>query len=200
MNKPGVSGQGKEMNEAARSERIGFAGSIAVMNMMFAIRPRTTEFNGGEVIHRLQSVASAINAVIGKDGSALDPLFTQAIVLPIAGVVVMGTGRRRPLYFGSAERLADLTGMDVLVLRFDAARGASFDILLRGAARWLSGYLAWRRRDSELWLIPSAGTGPCIRASHAGLVVEENAPFLDLQDRYAGIITAKTHTSFEGWI
>jgi len=174
------------------------------MNMMISFRPgadhATGPFTTQRVTNRMEAAACAINAVIGRDGSTLVPIFERSIVMPIANVILAGTGCRCPLYLDSAEKLGAVADKDVIVLRFDADRGTSFDILFNGAGRWLCRYLAWRRRDGDLWLIPSAGDGLYIKASYAGLELMKTPPFISAAERKAGIILAIETPSFEGRI
>ncbi len=174
------------------------------MNTMISLAPRAEQqtpwFTTQRVINRMEAAASAINAVIGKDGSTLDPFLQQSIVMPIANIAIAGTGCPHPFYLDRAEMIGAATGRDVLLLRFDADRGTTFDILFHGADRWLNRFVAWRRRDGDLWLIPSAGSGLYIQASYKGLEPVTTPPFVSEGERQAGIIRAIETPSFEGRI
>lgn len=88
----------------------------------------------------------------------------------------------------------------MILQRFDAVRGSSFDILLRSSENWLCRYLAWRRRDGHLWLIPTAAKGPYVQATGWGLHCEPTPPYTSDMERVRGIILALESPSFEGTI
>lgn len=174
------------------------------MNMMISLEPRaeqqTTWFTTQRVINRMEAAAAAINAVIGGHESTLDPFLQQSIVMPIANIILAGTGCRHPFYLDRAETMGAAAGRDVVLLRFDADRGTTFDIRFHDADRWLCGFVGWRRRDGDLWLIPSLGSGLYIRASHKGLEPVTTPPFISEEERNEGIIRAIAAPSFEGRI
>ncbi len=64
------------------------------MNMMISLAPRAeqpiTWFTTQPVINRMEASAAAINAMIGKEGSTLDPFLKQSIVMPVAGIALAG--------------------------------------------------------------------------------------------------------------
>lgn len=174
------------------------------MNTMISLAPRAEQetqwFTTQRVINRMGATAAAINAVIGRDGNALDPFLQQSIVMPIANIILAGTNCPPPFYLDRAETLGAATDRDVILLRFDPDRGTTFDVLFRGADRWLNRFVAWRRRDGDLWLVPSAGSGLYIRASYKGLEPVTTPPFISEEERKAGIILAIDKPSFEGRI
>jgi hypothetical protein len=104
------------------------------------------------------------------------------------------------LLFREGELIGDASGHAIILLRFDADRGTSFDILPYGRERWLCRYLAWRQGRGDLWLIPSAAKAPYIRACGWGLEQVETPPFDSEDERHAGIIRALDNPSFEGEI
>jgi len=174
------------------------------MNTMISLESRAEQgtgwFTTQRVINRMEAAAAAINAVLGKDGNALDPFLQQSTVMPIAKIVLVGTGCRHPFYLDRAEAMGAAADRDVILLRVDPDRGTTFDVLFRGAERWLSRFVAWRRRDGDLWLIPSAGSGLYVRASYKGLEPVTTPPFISEEERKAGIILAIDTPSFEGGI
>lgn len=174
------------------------------MNTMISLAPRAEQetpwFTTQRVINRMEAAASAINAVIGKDGSTLDPFLQQSIVMPIPNILLAGTGCPHPFYLERAETMGAATGRDVLLLRFDADKGTTFDVRFHDADRWLCRFVAWRRCDGDLWLIPSAGSGLYIRASYKGLEPVTTPPFVSEEERKAGIILAIETPSFDGSI
>ncbi|KZX94682.1 hypothetical protein A3718_07035 [Erythrobacter sp. HI0019] len=113
-------------------------------------------------------------------------------------MALAATSCDRPLLYPECELMAQITGMDLILLRFDALHGASFDVLLNEASEWLNHYVAWRLDLSSLWLIPCAGSGPYFRLSSDGLEPCELPPFETGYQRYAGIMRAAEKPSFEG--
>ncbi|HWK65713.1 MAG TPA: hypothetical protein VNS34_12270 [Rhizobiaceae bacterium] len=65
------------------------------MNTMISLAPRTEQetqwFTTQRVINRMGATAAAINALIGRDGNALDPFLQQSIVLPKVEVLLPDT-------------------------------------------------------------------------------------------------------------
>lgn len=87
------------------------------------------------------------------------------------GVVVTATSCDRPLFYPECETLARLLPLDLVLLRFDALAGATFDVLLAGR--------------------------PFIQMGDAGLEVFESAPYANGYERFSGVIKAIDHPSFE---
>jgi hypothetical protein len=174
------------------------------MNMMTTIRPATGELplarTTQRVRSRLHAAAAAIAAIVDCGASKLNPMLAGSIVMPFANIALTGTNCARPLWFAECETIAKSTGLDVVLLRFDALRGATFDILDHNSMFWRCGHVAWRRRDGDLWLIPEVGFDAFIRVSAWGLEHELEPPFVSNSERSAGIIRAIEHPSFEGRI
>ncbi len=174
------------------------------MNMMTIDRPLTGEPllppTTQRVINRRDAALRAIGAMIDPEADRNNPRLAGCAVAPHAGFVMAATSLPRPMLFRECERIADGTAYDTLLLRFDPDRGVSFDILFRDSERWLCRYLAWRRRDSDLWLIPSAGDAPYIRTTAWEIEREPAPPFVSALEREAGIIRAIDNPSFEGGI
>jgi len=143
---------------------------------------------------RLEAFAHAI----GLRAGIIDPRFAGCLLAECSGFAIFGTSCSRPLLLPEGQLLAQETGLDVNLLRHDIDRGSSFDLLLRGQPNWLLGYVAWRRSGSDLWLIPTAGEGPFIRASGMGLEQNVAAPFGDADARRVGIQRAIDGPTFEG--
>jgi hypothetical protein len=137
-------------------------------------------------------------ARIDEEAANANPLLAECLVAPGADFVLAMTSCGRPLVLPEAELIAQLTGRHMALLRFDAGRGASFDIRRKESSQWLCHYLAWRRRDGDLWLIPSTTDGVFIRVTASGPEYEEAPPFSSAWERYAGIIRAIDNPSFEG--
>ena len=117
---------------------------------------------------------------------------------PDAGVIATATALQRPLLFAECEVLANFARKDLVLLRFDALEGVSFDLLLEGSYQWLCHYLAWRRAGDALWLVPAHTEGPFFRLSESGLETFQGAPYENGHERYAGIIRAIETSSFAG--
>ena len=172
------------------------------MNMMLFDRPATGEClmppTSRRVLNRMGALAEAIGGGIDRDAGRHDPLLGGTIVLPEANLVIAGTNCRRPLLLPEALLIAQASMHDVVMLRFDVDRGASFDLFLREGRDVKCCHFAWRSRGSDLWFIPASGEGTCIRASRQGLILEKWPPFVVPEQREAGIIRAVHLPSFEG--
>lgn len=115
-----------------------------------------------------------------------------------AGLVVAATALQRPLLYTECEKLAQFSGKDLVLMRFDPLDGVSFDLLLEGSHNWLCHYLAWRRDGDALWLVPAHTDGPSVRFSEGGLETYQGAPYENGYQRCAGIVRAIKNSSFEG--
>ena len=115
-----------------------------------------------------------------------------------ARVVVIATSCDRPLFHRECEVLAQFSRKDLILLRFDPLKGASFDVLLEGSQAWKCNYVAWRRDADYLWLVPAHTEGPFFRLSEKGLDTFSGAPYESGYQRYAGVIRAVEAPSFEG--
>ena len=113
------------------------------------------------------------------------------------GVVVTATSCDRPLFYPECEMLAQFLPLDLILLRFDALAGATFDVLLAGSRNWLSEFVAWRRGSEDIWLVPARASGPFIQLGGAGLTGFESAPYANGYERFSGIIKTIDHPSFE---
>ena len=172
------------------------------MNMMLFDRPAKGEClmppTTQRVVNRMGALGEAIGGAIDLNVGRHVPLLGGTMVLPEANLVIAGTNCRRPLLFHEAQLIAQTWLRDVVLLRFDADRGASFDILLREGRDVLCGYLAWRQRGGDLWFIPAAGEGTFIRATRQGMICEKRPPFDLSEQRETGIIRAIHLPSLEG--
>ncbi len=172
------------------------------MNTMTFERPFVGEPLLAPTLHRVKERGKALIRATGArtdPHAALgNPVLAECLVAPDAGFAVALTCCNRPLVFPEGEFISQASGYDMVLLRFDPIRGTSFDILFNGGRIWFCHHLAWRRRDGDLWFIPSATAGPFIRACNFGLVPEEAPPFDGIGERYAGIIRAIDNPSFEG--
>lgn len=149
------------------------------------------------VAARMDAFAAAIGGLVDTAAPARDPVLSGCVVMPYASLVLAGTACRRPLLFREGDGVARHSRLDLVLLRFDAGRGATFDIRLQQQPGWLCHYVAWRR-DGDLWLVPEAGTGPFLRATPWGLEIEDEPPFPASEERACGIVRALTFPSFAG--
>ncbi|MBX7484174.1 hypothetical protein [Qipengyuania qiaonensis] len=169
---------------------------------MFNVRPLMGEPAFARPAHRTWSRFGSLllSSVLAHDDPAdLDARLANGfLAAPNANLVATATSCDRPLYFPECEMLAQLTQMNALLMRFNPLDGASFDVLLNGSSLWLCHYLAWRRRGSDLWLLPAAQWGPFFCLNDTGLEVSESPPYATGYQRHAGIIRAIDDASFAG--
>lgn len=149
------------------------------------------------VMRRMGALAAAIDGPIDVGPGDRDPKLAGCLLLWQADLLIAGTACRRPLVFAEAERLAQYSGRDLALLRYDAERGTTFDLFLQSRADWLVRYQAWRR-DGDLWLIPDAGHGPFVRAGIFGPELEDAAPFAGAEDRARGLNHSRGLPMFNG--
>ncbi|MFN3387566.1 MAG: hypothetical protein ACK40O_01440 [Allosphingosinicella sp.] len=149
------------------------------------------------VMRRMGAFAAAIDGPIDVAPGTRDPKLAGCFLLWQADLLIAGTACRRPLVFAEAERLAQYSGRDLALLRYDAERGTSFDLYLQSRGNWLVRYQTWRQ-GGDLWLIPDAGDGPFIRADVCGLEIEDAAPFADAEDRARCLNHGRGLPMFEG--
>lgn len=172
------------------------------MSMMTLNRPLEGAPLLPPTTHRTRSrLGSLIRAsgLAGGDCSGLDERISGGYFAdPSAGIALLATSCNRPLCYPEGEAIAQITQMDLVLLRFDPLEGVSFDLLLNGSRFWLCDYLAWRRSGDALWLVPSHSAGAFFRLSSGGLEAYETAPYANGYQRYAGIIRGIETPSFEG--
>jgi hypothetical protein len=147
---------------------------------------------------RHEALLQAIGATIDHGTESENPLLRGCAVAPYAGFAVAATSLRRPLLFAECNLIAEMTGNSMLLMRFDADKGVSFDVLLGGSRKRLCHHLAWRTHDGPLWLIPTAGKGPHVQASGWSLDPRETPPFTSTRQRDAGIIRAIDNPTSSG--
>lgn len=173
------------------------------MNMMLLERPVAGASllppSGNAVVSRMRTFATAIGGLVDTAAAVRDPMLAGCVVMPYAGLVLAGTACRRPLIFREGDAVARHSRLDLVLLRFDAERGVTFDIRLQQRFDWLCHHVAWRR-DGDLWLIPEAGADPFIRVTAWGLEIEVEPPFVSADERASGIVRARTTPSFMGRI
>jgi len=117
------------------------------------------------------------------------------ISVPAAKLLVAATPRPAPAFADTLEQVARDHDCDVLLIRSgphpETIDAVTVDIALRfgGDALAVTDTLLFRHPDSGLWLVPSA-RGPCVELTPKGLRLEMLAPYLDLDDRSAGLCRA----------
>ena len=148
-------------------------------------------------MRRMEALAAVIDGPIDVAPERRDPLFAGCLLMWQADLLLVGTSCRRPLVFAEAERLAEYSGRDLVMLRYDAERGTTVDLYLQSRADWLVRYQTWRQ-GGDMWLIPDASDGPFIRADMCGLKLEEAAPFADAEDRARGLNHGRGLPMFNG--
>lgn len=131
-----------------------------------------------------------VGAVMNTDSKTHSP--SEALVRRLAA--------QRRAAIAEVQAIARETSLDVVLLRFDPFRGASFDILDHASLFWRCHHVAWRRRDGDLWLIPGVGCDGFVRAGAWSLEYAVEPPFVSNSERYAGIIRAIDNPSFGGRI
>lgn len=149
------------------------------------------------VMRGMEALAVAIDGPIDIAPEARDPLFVGCLVLSQADLLIAGTSCRRPLVLAKTERLAQYSGRDLVLLRYDPDRGTTFDLYLQIRADWLVRHQAWRP-DGDLWLVPDAGHGPFVRAGMFGRELEDAVPFHDADDRACGLNQGRSLAMFGG--
>lgn len=172
------------------------------MNMM-TLAPPVTEAptlarTSQRVRDRVAELALAMGTRVDAEARQTHPLMRGCFVLSSAGVVLSGTACARPMWQSQCLSIAQDTGFDFGLLRFDPIEGVTLDWLPPDGADPLIGYHVWRTPAKGLWFIPSAGDGPFVRAGDWGIKREKTPPFTTAAQRSAGIITAINHPSFAG--
>lgn len=172
------------------------------MSMMTLNRPLAGEPLLPPTAQRTRSrLGSLIRAsgLAGDDPSGLEERISGGYFIdPSSGIALLSTSCNRPLYYPEGEAFAQITQMDLVLLRFDPLDGVSFDLLQDGSRIWLCNYLAWRRSGEALWLVPSHSAGAFFCLSSRGLEAYDTAPYANGYQRFAGIIRGIETPSFEG--
>lgn len=144
------------------------------------------------IMRAMMSVAREIGGPIDIDPGLRDEALDGGLLLPAAAVLIVGTTCYRPIGFSEAQTLGERTGLDIVLLRFDAYT-VSFDIYLPSQRTWLVHCLRWRR-EGDVWFVPAVGTGPYVRAGFNGLERVDEAPFLEPADRAIGMTSQYAFT------
>ncbi|WP_243442719.1 hypothetical protein [Pacificimonas flava] len=149
------------------------------------------------VAARVHAFATEIDDLVDTRISRADPVLAGCVVMHYAGIILAGTSCRRPLLFPEGEVLARRSGLDLILLRFDAQpRGVTFDIRLEMDGSWLTNFAVWRGQG-EMWLVPEGSAEGCIQVTPFGLEVGLPAPFSSFCEREKGMVRALTFPSFK---
>lgn len=124
---------------------------------------------------RLLEVATLIGGPLVRP-AADHQAMTACVLLPQAGLLLVGTACRAPLLRPESFVVGKLMELTVLLLRFDAERGISLDIKLADRSDWLCNYTVQGGRNG-LSLIPPREGQPLLRLSGDGLAEERPQVF-----------------------
>lgn len=172
------------------------------MNVLSSVRPlsgasplvHTTEVTRNCALALARAIDDQIDPPLGAGNSQ------QAgyVLLAQARAAITATRMPLPSWLPECAHHARLTGLDIVLLRNDRARGMSVDILPADSSEPMCGYRVWNGASQHLWFIPTAGFTPFVRATRWGLFQEVAPPFGSDADRDAGMIMAAPHCSLAG--
>src|SRR5690606_276467 len=97
------------------------------------VLPPTTQ----RVTNRHNALVRAVGGMIDTQSAEENGLLSGCAVARCATVVMATTSLNRPLLYAECDLIAHSSGSDMILQRFDADRGSSFDILMRGNETWL---------------------------------------------------------------
>jgi hypothetical protein len=151
----------------------------------------------------MQATALVIEGLVEEQPGRTDPRLQHCLYLPQAGVIIAGTGCRRPLLLREAADLSSAANLDVLVVRSeDEGERVTFDLVRPHTAAGFCAYRMWMPRPSEAaWLVPTAGEAPHVRITPLGLEFHDRAPFADAAERRVGMVRGAEFLSVavQGW-
>lgn len=131
------------------------------------------------------------------------PALENSLVMPLAGLILVGTRCVRPLMIREIQNIVNAVGRDALIVRAsDTPKHATYDVLLQGVNKPFLGYRLWiAPLSGSTWLVPSAGETTHIRLGTFGLEVITQAPFLDEIERHRGLVHANELlcVAAQGW-
>ena len=131
------------------------------------------------------------------------PALENSLVMPLAGLIVVGTRCARPLMIREIQNIANAVGRHAIIVRAsDTPKHATFDAILHGVNKPFLGYRLWiAPLSGSTWLVPSAGESTHIRLGTFGLEVINQPPFLDEMERHRGVQHAAQLLSVavQGW-
>ena len=131
------------------------------------------------------------------------PALEHSLVMPLAGLILVGTRCARPLMIREVQKIANAVERDAVIVRAsDTPKHATYDVLMHGVNKPFLGYQLWiAPLSGSTWLIPSAGETTHIRLGAFGLEVINQPPFLDEIERHRGVrhATELLSVAVQGW-
>ena len=138
-----------------------------------------------------QRVANRLNSFVGVIGAdrhmAGGGILLNTIVVPGAGIALAGTNCRTPLYHRECKEVSELTGLDVILLRFDADKGAHFDVFMTQPDQTFCDYVAWRTVIGGQWLIPQGSDAPWLFVTPSGIEVRSAPGWVGTEELSKGL-------------
>ncbi|WP_298671502.1 hypothetical protein [uncultured Sphingomonas sp.] len=124
----------------------------------------------------MMKLAADIGGPVDLAPEQYDPCLAHCLLLPQAMLVIGGTPCWRPLVATEAARIADATGYDLILVRYDAG-AVDYDLLFadHGGDGWLERCTA-RRGERGLEFVPASPAEPIVRVSQLGLVTCRSLP------------------------
>lgn len=131
------------------------------------------------------------------------PALENSMLLPLAGIMLVGTRCDRPLMIREVQNIARAVERDAIIVRAcDGRQHATFDVIMHSIARPFLGYRLWvDRMSGSSWLVPAAGEPTHIQIGMFGLAASPHEPYFDEGDRQRGIKYANEFLSLaaQGW-
>ncbi|RIX31844.1 hypothetical protein [Sphingomonas edaphi] len=130
------------------------------------------------------------------------PELRNTFLMPIAGTIIAATKCDRPLGTREVQGVASVLNQDAIVIRPNEKALATFDVILRGAARPFCGYRLWVAQPSGCaWLVPTAGEMAFIRFDPLGLEVTCLPPYDSQTQRQRGLRHGREflNVAMQGW-
>lgn len=108
------------------------------------------------------------------------------LLLPRANLLVLGTALPRPASGDAAATIADLHGLDVILVRFSAF-AVQIDLRLQETGHWLDNCRLWKR-GFALWLLTPESGLPYVEVAANGLIRSAVSPYRDAHERAEGLV------------
>lgn len=130
-------------------------------------------------------------------------LTSNSLVLPLAGIIVVGTRCGRPMMVREVQNVSKAVERDAIIVRAsDAPKHATFDVLLNGVKRSFLAYRLWLAHPAgSAWLIPTGAETTFIRLGTFGLEAINQPPYMDEVERHRGLKNGVEFLSVavQGW-
>lgn len=151
------------------------------------------------VWRRMQVIADTIGGSVDAQAGLRHPAMFGCILMADAGLLIAGTATPRPMWLADGQNVAQLTGLDILLVR-TSIHDATFDVYLAEDRTWLVDYVLWQSEGAS-WLFPTGGYGPLVQVTQNGLFTSREARFMNHQDRQAGLSQRLAFFSRKtGWV